>query len=72
MNYERAIDVNNEFKVNVDKQQDYIKHLKEQCDDDNEVREITAAKTPMKKKNPVCLTCNQIFTTTKLVKKHIQ
>ena len=32
VNYERAIKVNNELKVNVDEQQDDIKHLKEQCD----------------------------------------
>ena len=43
---------NNEPKLNVDEQQDDIKHLKEQFDLDNEdeVQEITAAITPMKKK----------------------
>ena len=52
--------MNNELKVNVDEQQDDIKHVKEQCDidEDNEVQEITSAITPMKKKNPVCVTCN--------------
>ena len=51
MNYEKAIKVNNELKLNVDEQQDDIKHLKEQNDIDNEdeVKEITAAITPMKK-----------------------
>ena len=51
VNYETAIEVNNALKVNVDGQQDDIKHLKEQCDidDDDEVQEITAAITPMKK-----------------------
>ena len=36
--------LNNECKLNVDKQQDDIKHLKEQCDIDNKdyVQEITA------------------------------
>ena len=59
-NYERASEVNNELKVNVDEQQDDIKYVKEQCDfdKDNEVQEITAAITPMKKKKPVCVTCN--------------
>ena len=32
VNYEKTIDVNNEFKLNVDEQQDAINHLKEQCD----------------------------------------
>ena len=41
-----------ELQVNVDEQQDDIKHSKEQfdIDDDNEVQDITAAMTPMKKK----------------------
>ena len=44
MNYEKAIEVNNEFKLNVDEQQDNIKHLKEQCNINNkyDVQEITA------------------------------
>ena len=52
----KAIEVNIELKINVDEQQDYIKHLKEQCDidDEDEVQKITAAITPMKKKKPVC------------------
>ena len=63
VNYEKAIEVNNEFKLNVDEQQDNIKHLKEQCDindigDMDEVQEITAVRTPMKKNRPVCVTCN--------------
>ena len=32
----KAMEVNDELKVNVDEQQDDIKHLKEQCDIDNE------------------------------------
>ena len=44
VNYEKAIEVNNEYKLNVDEQQDNIKHLKEQCDINNkyDVQEITA------------------------------
>ena len=43
--------MNNELKLNVDEQQDDIKHLKGQCDIDveDEVQEITAAINPMKK-----------------------
>ena len=60
--------MNNELKINVDEQQDDIKHFKEQCDIDNEndVQEITAAITPMTKK-PVCVT----FVKKKWVKKNI-
>ena len=36
VNYEKAIEVNNELKLNVDKQQDGKTHLKEQCDIDDE------------------------------------
>ena len=32
VNYGKAIQVNNELKVNLDEQQEDIKHLKEQCD----------------------------------------
>ena len=57
VNYEKAIEVNNELKLNVDKQQDDVKDLKEQCDidDEDEVQEIKAASTPMKKNKPVCV-----------------
>ena len=49
--YEKAIKVNNDLKLNVDEQQDDIKHLKEQFDiyDEDEVQEITAARNPMQK-----------------------
>ena len=30
--YEKAIKVDNEFNTNVDEQQDYINHLKGQCE----------------------------------------
>ena len=61
VNYENAIEVNNELKLNVDDQQDDIKHLKEQWEiyDEDEVQKITAARTPMKKNRPMCVTCNK-------------
>ena len=63
VNYEKAIEVNNDLKLNMDELQEYIKHLKEQCDiyDENEVQEITAAKTLMKKNRTGCVTFNQTF-----------
>ena len=69
MIYERAIEVNNELNVNVDGQQDDIKHKKEQCsiEDGNEFQEITAAVTPMKK--PVRVSCNQNIYNKKSVRK---
>ena len=61
----KANEMNNELKLNVDEQQDDIKHLKEQCDIDNEdeVQEITAAITPMKKEK-ACV-CNMSYKTVK-------
>ena len=57
--------MNIELRINVDEQQDSMKHFKEQCDidDEDEVQEITAAKTHMKKKRPLCVTYNEIFVT---------
>ena len=51
-----------------------MKHLKEKCDidDKDELLLITAARTRMKKRKPVCVTCNQTFAMTNLLKKHIQ
>ena len=74
VNYEKAIEVNIELKLNVEKHPDDIKPLKEQCDidDEDEVQEITAASTPMKKNKPVCVKCNQTFTIESWLKKHIQ
>ena len=64
MNYElqKAIEMNNGLKLNVDKQRDEIKDVKEHCDmdDEYEVQETTTASNPMKNNRPVCLTCNQI------------
>ena len=58
---EKAIEVNNELRLNVDEQQDKKKHLKLQWDIDDacELKEITAVRTPMKKNKPVCVRCNQ-------------
>ena len=49
--YEKAIEVKNDLKLNVQEQQDDIKHFKEQydIDDEDEVQEITAARNPMKR-----------------------
>ena len=54
--YEKAIEVNNKLKLNVDVQQYDIKQLNKQCDVDNEneVQEITAATSPMKRKAFMC------------------
>ena len=60
VNNEKDIEVNKELKLNVDEQQDDLIHLKEQCDI-YEVQEITAARTPMKKNRPMCVTCNKKF-----------
>ena len=45
VNFEKAIEVKNELKINVDEQQDDITHIKERCDtdDEDEVQEIKAA-----------------------------
>ena len=53
--------MNNELKLNVDEQQDGIKHLQEYCDiDDIE---------PLWKDMDVCVTCKQIISKKKLLKK---
>ena len=54
--YEKAIEVNNELKLNVDEQEDDIKHLNKQCDvdDEHETQEITAAISLMKRKACMC------------------
>ena len=62
--YEKTIEVNNQLKVNDDEQQDDIKDLKEQCNNDDKdvkgkVQEIPGAVTPMKKKISVCVICNK-------------
>ena len=72
--YEKAIKVNNDLKLNVDEQQDDIKHWKEQCeiDDEDEVQENTEARNPMKKNKAVYVTCNKTFAMKSRLKKHIQ
>ena len=48
-----------------------MKHLKEKCDinDKDELQKSTAARNPMKKINPVCVTCNQPFAMKNWLKK---
>ena len=50
-----------DLRLNVDKRQDDKIYLKLQWDinDADEVQDITAARAPMEKKLPVCVTCNQ-------------
>ena len=36
--HEKAIEVYNDLKLDIDEQQDVIEYLKEQCDIDNEVK----------------------------------
>ena len=60
VNNENDIEVNKELKLNIDEQQYDLIHLKEQCDI-YEDQEITAARTPMKKNRPMCVTCNKKF-----------
>ena len=63
VNKEKAIEVNSKLKINVDEQHVDMKHLKDKCeiDDEDEGQQITAPRTPMKKNEPVCVTCNQTF-----------
>ena len=50
VNYDKAIQVNNGLKLNVNVQQVDMKHLKEQydIDDEDKVQRTTVARTPMK------------------------
>ena len=57
---EKAMEVNNELRLNVDEQQDdKTLKVKSDIDDSDEVQEITAARTPMQNNRPVCVTCHQ-------------
>ena len=57
---EKAMEVNNEPRLNFDEQQDdKTFKVKSDIDDSDEVQEITAARTPMENNRPVCVTCNQ-------------
>ena len=56
---EKAMEVNNEVRVNVDEQQDdKTLKVKSDIDDSDEVQTITAARTPMQNDRPVCVTCH--------------
>ena len=57
---EKAIEVNNEPRLNVDEQQDdKTFKVKSDIDDSDEVQEITASRTPMNNNRPVCVICPQ-------------
>ena len=57
---EKAMEVNNEIRVNVDELQDDKKcKKKSDIDDADEVQEIKAARTPMKNNKHVCVTSNK-------------
>ena len=57
---EKAMEVNNEQRLNVDGQQDEKTFkVKSGIDDSHEVQEITVATIPMKINRPVCLTCTK-------------
>ena len=74
VNIEKAIEVKNKLKINVDEQHIDMKHLKEKCDIDGEdkLQQSTASRTPMKKRKPVCDTCNQTFAMKNWLKKLFQ
>ena len=56
---EKAMEVNNEPRLNFDEQQDdKTFKVKSDIDDSDEVQEITAAQTPMQNNRPVCVTCH--------------
>ena len=56
---EKAMEVDNEPRLNVGEQQEENTFkVKSDIDDSDEVPEITAARTPMKMTRAVCVTCN--------------
>ena len=60
--FEKAMEVNNELRLNVNKKNKMTKKtfkVKSDIEDADEVQEINAAKIPMKKNKPLCVTCNQ-------------
>ena len=70
---EKAMEVNNELRWNVDELQDDKKcKKKSNIDDADEVQEITAAKPPMKKNKHVCLICNKTLALKNEYNKHIK
>ena len=57
---ERAMELNNEPRLNVDEQQDDNNFkVKSDIDGSDEVHEVTAARTPMNNNRPVCVICPQ-------------
>ena len=58
VNFNLAIQVKDELKVKFNDQQVNLKHLKEQCDidDEDEVQKTTVARTP-RKRVCLCVTC---------------
>ena len=68
---EKAVEVNNELRLDVDEQQDDKTYkVKLEIDDSDEVQEITAARTTMKKNRHVCVTCNQTLALKNVSKKN--
>ena len=69
---EKAMEVNNELRLNVYEQQDdKTFKVKSDIDDSDEVQEITAARTPMTINRPVCVTCNQTLSLKNGCKKNL-
>ena len=57
---EKAMEFNNEPRLNVDEQQDDNNFkVKSDIDGSDEVHEVTAARTPMNNNRPVCVICPQ-------------
>ena len=68
---EKAIEVNNEPRVNVDEQHDdKTFKVKSDIDDSDEVQEITAAKNPMNNNRHVCVICPQTLALKRECKKN--
>ena len=77
INYEKAVEENNELRNKFDEQTDIIKHLQEQCgidDDEDDVEEVPVQRNLMDKNKSghLCLTCNFRFTSNNGLEQHIQ
>jgi hypothetical protein len=77
INYEKAVEENNELRNKFDEQTDIIKNLQEQCgidDDEDDVEEVPVQKNLMDKNKSghLCLTCNFRFTSNNGLEQHIQ
>ena len=69
---EKAMEVNNELRLNVDEQQDdKTLKVKSDIDDSDEVEKITAARTPMQNNRPVCVKCHQTLALKNGCKKNL-